>query len=221
MVCAVTPAVTAGAISGEKEKLTYEMLHGHPALSPASILWGKLISALSYVFLLLFAAVPLASLVFIFGGVAPRDMLKALVVLVVLAVSLGVLGLFMSALVRAHRAGDGRQLSGGDGPAVRAAAGRHRYQRASSRVNHRAGSWHPARSQCWHRRLAISRAEGGSVGLFLSWVGYWMSQAISPISQTSIPTPAVPLQLTAVCRADPGAVPADHAPAAASAPLEV
>jgi ABC-2 type transport system permease protein len=96
MVCAITPAVTAGAISSEREKLTYEMLLATP-LRPASILWGKLVSALSYVFLLIFAAVPMASLVFIFGGVTPRDMIKALVILVAVAVTLGVLGLFMSA----------------------------------------------------------------------------------------------------------------------------
>src|SRR5512135_8741 len=97
MICAITPAVTAGAISSEKEKQTYEMLMSTP-LSPTSILWGKLISALSYVFLLLFAGVPLASIVFIFGGVALSDMLKALLVLLLFAVTFGILGLFMSAL---------------------------------------------------------------------------------------------------------------------------
>lgn len=96
MVCFITPAVTSGAISGEREKLTYEILLATP-LRPASILWGKLISALSYVFLLIFAAVPMVSLVFIFGGVSPRDMIKALVVLVAVAVTLGVTGIFMSA----------------------------------------------------------------------------------------------------------------------------
>lgn len=99
MVCAIAPAVTAGAISGEQEKLTYEMLLATP-LPPASILWGKLVSALSYVFLLVFAAVPMASLIFIFGGVAPRDMLKALVILLAVAVTFGILGLFLSALLR-------------------------------------------------------------------------------------------------------------------------
>jgi ABC-2 type transport system permease protein len=97
MICAVTPAVTAGAISGEKEKQTYEMLMATP-LSGTSILWGKLISALSYVFLLLFAGVPLASVVFLFGGVNPGDMVRVLLVLLVVAVTLGVLGLFMSSL---------------------------------------------------------------------------------------------------------------------------
>lgn len=97
MISAITPAVTAGAISGEKEKQTYEMLMATP-LSPTSILWGKLISAMSYVFLLLFAGIPLASIVFIFGGVAPWDMVKTLIVLVATAVSFGVIGLFLSAL---------------------------------------------------------------------------------------------------------------------------
>jgi ABC-type transport system involved in multi-copper enzyme maturation permease subunit len=96
LVCFITPAVTAGTISGEREKLTYEMLLATP-LRPASILWGKLISALSYVFLLIFAAVPMASLVFIFGGVAPRDMIKALIILVAVTVTLGVVGAFTSA----------------------------------------------------------------------------------------------------------------------------
>jgi len=99
IICFITPAVTAGSISGEREKLTYEMLLATP-LRPASVLWGKLISALSYVFLLILAGIPMASLVFIFGGVAPVDMIKALVVLLATAVTLGVIGMFMSALLQ-------------------------------------------------------------------------------------------------------------------------
>jgi ABC-2 type transport system permease protein len=67
-------------------------------LNPMSILWGKLISALSYVFILIFAAIPMASLVFIFGGVSLRDMLKALIVVGVVSILLGVVGIFNSAL---------------------------------------------------------------------------------------------------------------------------
>ena len=97
IIAAVTPSITAGEISGEKEKQTYEMLLTTP-LSPSKILWGKLVASMSYVFLLVFAAVPMASLVFIFGGVALRDMVKTLIVLCVVAVMFGVIGLFMSAL---------------------------------------------------------------------------------------------------------------------------
>lgn len=98
-ICFITPAVTAGAISSEQERLTYEMLLTTP-LRPASILSGKLISALGYIFLLIFAAIPMASLVFIFGGVAPRDMIKALAILVAVAVTLGVVGIFFSAWLK-------------------------------------------------------------------------------------------------------------------------
>lgn len=97
IICAITPSVTAGAISGEQEKLTYEMLLNTP-INPAGILWGKLVSALSYIMLLLFAAVPMASLVFVFGGVTPRDMIKTFAVLICVAVMIGVIGLFFSAL---------------------------------------------------------------------------------------------------------------------------
>lgn len=97
LVLFITPALTAGTISGERENLTYEMLVATP-LKPRTILWGKLISALSYALVLIFAAIPLASLVFIFGGVAPADTLKALLVLVATAVTFGVVGLFFSSL---------------------------------------------------------------------------------------------------------------------------
>ncbi|MBN1583485.1 MAG: ABC transporter permease subunit [Anaerolineae bacterium] len=99
MICFITPAITAGSISGEQEKLTYEMLLATP-LRPASILWGKLVSALGYVFLLILAAVPMFSLVFIFGGVALKEMAKTLIMLSATAVTLGVIGVFTSALLR-------------------------------------------------------------------------------------------------------------------------
>ena len=96
MVCFITPAVTAGAISGEQERLTFEMLLATP-LRPASILWGKLISALGYVFLLILAGVPMSSLVFTFGGVTITDMVKVLIFLTATAVTLGVIGVTLSA----------------------------------------------------------------------------------------------------------------------------
>jgi ABC-2 type transport system permease protein len=96
MVCFIAPAVTASAISSEKERLTYEMLLATP-LRPASILWGKLISALGYVFLLILAGVPMSSLVFTFGGVTVLDMVKISILLTAIAVTLGVVGVTLSA----------------------------------------------------------------------------------------------------------------------------
>src|SRR5258707_12912768 len=68
LVTFIAPTFTAGAISGERERQTYDLLR--TTLLPASrLIIGKLISALSYVFLLLLAAIPLQSLAFLFGGV--------------------------------------------------------------------------------------------------------------------------------------------------------
>lgn len=108
LVAFITPALTAGVVSGEHEAQTYDMLMATP-LRPVSILWGKLIAALSYVFLLIFAAIPLGSLALIFGGLTIRDMLTALLVLVVSAVTFGTIGVFFSALL--NRTGRATVLS--------------------------------------------------------------------------------------------------------------
>ena len=99
LITFLTPAVTAGAISGEREQLTYDLLVATP-LRPGRILSGKLIATLSYILLLIFSAVPLGSLVLVFGGVAPRDLFQALALLLITALTFGMIGLLCSTLVR-------------------------------------------------------------------------------------------------------------------------
>ena len=99
LVCFIAPAFTAGSISGERERQTYELLR--TTLLPArSLVMGKLTSALSFIVLLLFAAVPLQSLAFLLGGVAPEEVLIALVCLLVTALASGSAGIFFSALMK-------------------------------------------------------------------------------------------------------------------------
>lgn len=95
-VAFLTPALTATAISSEQERLTLEMLQATP-LAAHTILFGKLVSTAGYIFLLLFAAVPIVSLVFIFGGVAPLDLFLAALIIWATAVTFGMIGLFCSA----------------------------------------------------------------------------------------------------------------------------
>jgi ABC-type transport system involved in multi-copper enzyme maturation permease subunit len=99
IICALTPALTASALSGEHEHKTFDLLVSTP-LSGVAILFGKLLAALSYVGLLLAAVVPFASLAFVFGGVTTRDLVRALLILCGVALTYGVLGLFFSALLR-------------------------------------------------------------------------------------------------------------------------
>ncbi len=98
LIAFVTPALTAGTISGERESLTYEMLIATP-LSPIWILTGKMTAAMTYIFLLMLATIPMMSLVYIFGGVTVEDMAKTLLVLVVMAFCYGTIGLFWSSLL--------------------------------------------------------------------------------------------------------------------------
>ncbi|MBN1179949.1 MAG: ABC transporter permease subunit [Anaerolineae bacterium] len=99
IVTFITPAFTAGAITGERDRQTYELLRA--TLLPArDLVMGKLTSALTYVGLLILAAIPLEGLAFMLGGVTPEDLILALVVTVVTAFSFAVIGLFFSAIMK-------------------------------------------------------------------------------------------------------------------------
>ncbi len=95
----VTPALTAGAISGERERQTIDLLFC-TRIRPFSILWGKLVASMSFVLLLLLLSMPVFSLVFLFGGIELDQLLLAFVVTTVAALTFGALGLFFSTLAR-------------------------------------------------------------------------------------------------------------------------
>jgi ABC-type transport system involved in multi-copper enzyme maturation permease subunit len=99
LVVFLAPAFTTGAISQEREKQTLDLLVATP-ISSFSIVLGKLFSALAWVFILVIASIPLTGIVFVFGGVAPEDLVRGYVVLIIDAIGLGTIGLFFSALLK-------------------------------------------------------------------------------------------------------------------------
>jgi ABC-type transport system involved in multi-copper enzyme maturation permease subunit len=103
IVLVLAPASTAGAISLEREKQTLDLLTTTP-ISSLAIILGKLLSALSWVFLLLLASIPVTALVFTFGGVGPEDLVRAYVILFATAIAFGSMGLFVSAFVKRTQA---------------------------------------------------------------------------------------------------------------------
>ena len=103
LVVFLAPAFTAGAISLEREKQTLDMLTATP-ISSLAIVIGKLVSALTYVFILIVASIPLTAIVFVFGGVGPDEVLRGYIVLFASAIGLGSLGLFISALMQRTQA---------------------------------------------------------------------------------------------------------------------
>ena len=99
LVCLVTPAFTSGAISGERERRTFDLLR--TTLLPARrIVIGKLMSAMAYILLLLLTGIPLQSMAFLMGGVTTEEVVLAFVLLVVAAIGFGMMGLFFSAIMK-------------------------------------------------------------------------------------------------------------------------
>lgn len=69
----IAPALTAGAVSIEREQQTLDLLL-LTRLSNMNILLGKLLSALSFVGMILLCALPVASISFLLGGVDPGQL---------------------------------------------------------------------------------------------------------------------------------------------------
>jgi ABC-2 type transport system permease protein len=99
MVFLLTPAFTAGAITSEKERKTYDVLVT-TLLTPRSIIFGKLGAAVAYVALLIVALAPLESLSFMFGGVSPEEIILSQVVMLAAALLFASIGIFWSTLMR-------------------------------------------------------------------------------------------------------------------------
>lgn len=99
LLSVITPALTTGAISGERERKTLDLLLVTRA-SPLGIALGKLLSSVVYVLYLLLATIPAFALVYLFGGVPVSYVVTAILVAATSAVAFAAVGLFFSALFR-------------------------------------------------------------------------------------------------------------------------
>lgn len=99
MLLFITPGLTAGVISGERERQTLNILLT-TTVSSFSIITGKMVSAISYLLLLLVASLPLYSFVFLFGGVAPGEVVLVFLIYVTTIFSIGSVGVLVSTLIR-------------------------------------------------------------------------------------------------------------------------
>ena len=97
LIIFIVPALTAGAITSERERKTYDLLQT-TLITKATFVVGKMQSALGYIVLLLLSAIPLQSIAFLFGGVSESEMILALLVLAVSAITLGAFGMFFSSV---------------------------------------------------------------------------------------------------------------------------
>lgn len=86
----MAPSFAAGAIAGEKERATYEMLLASP-IRPEAIVMGKLIAALTHLSILIFASLPIVMLCLPLGGVSFYEVLAAYLALIASVVTFGMI----------------------------------------------------------------------------------------------------------------------------------
>jgi len=99
LVLFISPTLTAGAITGEKEQQTYDILRT-TLLSAPQLVRGKLMAPLSYVLILLLITMPLQSVAFVLGGIELRELLLTQLILLVGAITISSMALFYSSIMR-------------------------------------------------------------------------------------------------------------------------
>jgi ABC-type transport system involved in multi-copper enzyme maturation permease subunit len=98
LIIFITPAFTATAVNGEKERRTLDLLLCS-RISAFSLIGGKLVAGLTNAFLLIAASIPLFSLVFFFGGITPFQISSALLIFISTTLVIGTFSLFCSTLI--------------------------------------------------------------------------------------------------------------------------
>ncbi|MBO0783003.1 MAG: ABC transporter permease [Ktedonobacteraceae bacterium] len=98
LIIFITPAFTATAINGEKERQTFDLLLCS-RLSSLALVTGKLVAGMVNALLLIASSVPLFSLLLFFGGVAPITLLIVLWLYIVTALLIGTGSLFLSIIL--------------------------------------------------------------------------------------------------------------------------
>jgi ABC-2 type transport system permease protein len=95
----MAPIFSAGSITIEKEQRTLGGLLTS-LLTVGQIWWGKFVSSLLYVLLLLVTSLPVLSMAFAFGGVGPWEVFSATLTTVIVLGSMSAIGLYCSSAFR-------------------------------------------------------------------------------------------------------------------------
>lgn len=99
LVLFMTPGLTSGVISGERERQTLNILLTTPQ-SSTSIILSKLFSSIAYLLLMMIASLPLYSIVFLFGGVSPSLLIMTFALYLVTMLTVGSIGVLFSTIIR-------------------------------------------------------------------------------------------------------------------------
>lgn len=99
LVAFMAPGLTAGVISGEREKQTLNLLLTTQQ-SSSTIILSKLVSSLSFMLLIVVSTIPIYAMVFLYGGVSPKQMTLIFLFYLFIMLVLGSFGIFFSTILK-------------------------------------------------------------------------------------------------------------------------
>jgi ABC-2 type transport system permease protein len=99
LIVFITPSLTAGTISTEREKQTLNILLTTSQTS-FQIIFGKMTSSIAFLLLMIVSGLPIYSLVFLYGGVSPSQLFVIFLFYMLTLVTIGSLGVMFSTLIR-------------------------------------------------------------------------------------------------------------------------
>lgn len=95
----IVPSFTGGAISGERERQTLDLIL-ITKMSAKSIIWGKLLSSMTIVLLMIAASMPTYAIIFYYGGVSFVGFILNIVYTLVYSMFLGSIAIFFSTVLK-------------------------------------------------------------------------------------------------------------------------
>ena len=99
IIALVMPIITATAISGEKEKQTFDLLLT-TVMTPRAIVRGKVESAVIRMMVFIVGSIPLMAISFTIGGLSWFNLLITMVGFLIFAILTGSIGIFASTLTK-------------------------------------------------------------------------------------------------------------------------
>lgn len=99
LILFITPIITGGAISSERERQTLDLLLCTD-FSALKIVIGKIFVSIAHVMLLVIASFPILGIVFLYGGVGITDILLLFVFYILVAVMTASVGVFYSTIFK-------------------------------------------------------------------------------------------------------------------------
>ena len=99
LILFIMPSLTAGSISGERERKTLDLMMT-TEMTTADIIIGKLIASLSMIFILVISSTPITALVFVYGGVTISDILLLFLCYFIEAIFIGSIGIYASSICK-------------------------------------------------------------------------------------------------------------------------